>query len=185
MRIPRTWARWPTRIPSATFATVRRGWDPDAVRAFLTAVAAELQRAHGRIAELEAATPAAVDLSALPDDEIARLVGEETAAVLATAREGATALRLRAEAKATELLDDAAAEANRVREAASEDAARRRAEAAEVAAAEIADARPDLIVQAGWMHLFTSAFLDRFPGERSWRQNKSGSAFGTQKNDSR
>jgi len=29
--------------------------------------------------------------------------------------------------------------------------------------AEIADARPDLIVQAGWMHLFTSAFLDRFP----------------------
>ncbi|MEM9200016.1 MAG: phosphoribosylglycinamide formyltransferase [Actinomycetota bacterium] len=30
-------------------------------------------------------------------------------------------------------------------------------------AAEVADARPDLIVQAGWMHLFTSAFLDRFP----------------------
>lgn len=30
-------------------------------------------------------------------------------------------------------------------------------------AAEIADTRPDLIVQAGWMHLFTAAFLDRFP----------------------
>ena len=30
-------------------------------------------------------------------------------------------------------------------------------------AVEVADARPDLIVQAGWMHLFTSAFLDRFP----------------------
>lgn len=30
-------------------------------------------------------------------------------------------------------------------------------------AAEVADARPDLVVQAGWMHLFTSAFLDRFP----------------------
>ena len=30
-------------------------------------------------------------------------------------------------------------------------------------AAGIADARPDLVVQAGWMHLFTSAFLDRFP----------------------
>ncbi len=29
--------------------------------------------------------------------------------------------------------------------------------------AEVADARPDLVVQAGWMHLFTSAFLDRFP----------------------
>lgn len=30
-------------------------------------------------------------------------------------------------------------------------------------AAEVADARPDLIVQAGWMHLFTNAFLERFP----------------------
>ena len=30
-------------------------------------------------------------------------------------------------------------------------------------AAEITDARPTLIVQAGWMHLFTAAFLDRFP----------------------
>ena len=30
-------------------------------------------------------------------------------------------------------------------------------------AVEVADAAPDLIVQAGWMHLFTAAFLDRFP----------------------
>ena len=164
----------PTRIPSATFATVRRGWDPDAVRAFLTAVAAELQRAHGRIAELEAAAPAAVDLSALADDEIARLVGEETAAVLATAREGATALRLRAEAKATELLDDAAAEANRVREAASEDAARRRAEAAEVAAAEIADAKErgrEMVAEANRHRDQVSAALEqRRRAARDWAQ---------------
>ena len=164
----------PTRIPSATFATVRRGWDPDGVRAFLTAVAAELQRAHGRIAELEAATPAAVDLSALPDDEIARLVGEETAAVLATAREGATALRLRAEAKATELLDEAAAEANRVREAASEDAARRRAEAAEVAAAEIADAKErgrEMVAEANRHRDQVSAALEqRRRAARDWAQ---------------
>ena len=164
----------PTRIPSATFATVRRGWDPDGVRAFLTAVAAELQRAHGRIAELEAAAPATVDLSALPDDEIARLVGEETAAVLATAREGATALRLRAEAKATELLDDAAAEANRVREAASEDAARRRAEAAEVAAAEIADAKErgrEMVAEANRHRDQVSAALEqRRRAARDWAQ---------------
>ncbi|MGA1568941.1 MAG: DivIVA domain-containing protein, partial [Ilumatobacteraceae bacterium] len=164
----------PTRIPSATFATVRRGWDPDAVRAFLTAVAAELQRAHGRIAELEAAAPGAVDLSALPDDEIARLVGEETAAVLATAREGATALRLRAEAKATELLDDAAAEANRVREAASEDAARRRAEAADVAAAEIADAKErgrEMVAEANRHRDQVSAALEqRRRAARDWAQ---------------
>lgn len=41
---------------------------------------------------------------------------------------------------------------------------RRAREAYDAALAdEIADLRPDLIVQAGWMHLFTSAFLDRFP----------------------
>lgn len=31
-------------------------------------------------------------------------------------------------------------------------------------ACEIAEVHPDLVVQAGWMHLFSSAFLDRFPG---------------------
>lgn len=30
-------------------------------------------------------------------------------------------------------------------------------------AAEVSAANPDLVIQAGWMHLFTSAFLDRFP----------------------
>ena len=30
-------------------------------------------------------------------------------------------------------------------------------------AAEIAELQPDLIVHAGWMHVFTAAFLDRFP----------------------
>jgi len=33
----------------------------------------------------------------------------------------------------------------------------------EALAAEVVAARPDLVVQAGWMHLFTGAFLDRFP----------------------
>jgi formyltetrahydrofolate-dependent phosphoribosylglycinamide formyltransferase len=50
------------------------------------------------------------------------------------------------------------------REAAPDDARRARERYDAALAAEIADARPDLIVQAGWMHVFTSAFLDRFPG---------------------
>ena len=50
------------------------------------------------------------------------------------------------------------------REAVPDDARRARERFDAALAAEIADARPDLIVQAGWMHLFTSAFLDRFPG---------------------
>ena len=50
------------------------------------------------------------------------------------------------------------------REAVPDDPRRARERYDAALAAEIADARPDLIVQAGWMHLFTSAFLDRFPG---------------------
>jgi len=50
------------------------------------------------------------------------------------------------------------------REAVPDDSRRARESYDAALAAEIADARPDLIVQAGWMHLFTSAFLDRFPG---------------------
>lgn len=49
------------------------------------------------------------------------------------------------------------------REAVPDDPRRARERYDAALAAEIADARPDLIVQAGWMHLFTSAFLDRFP----------------------
>jgi len=30
-------------------------------------------------------------------------------------------------------------------------------------AVEVAEHRPDLVVQAGWMHLFTHAFIDHFP----------------------
>ena len=50
------------------------------------------------------------------------------------------------------------------REAVPDDPRRAREHYDAALAAEIADARPDLIVQAGWMHLFTSAFLDCFPG---------------------
>ncbi|MCH1452253.1 MAG: phosphoribosylglycinamide formyltransferase [Acidimicrobiales bacterium] len=50
------------------------------------------------------------------------------------------------------------------REAVPDDPRRARERYDAALAAEIADARPDLIVQAGWMHLFTSTFLDRFPG---------------------
>jgi len=50
------------------------------------------------------------------------------------------------------------------REAVPDDPRRAREHYDAAFAAEIADPRPHLTVQAGWMHLFTSAFLDRFPG---------------------
>ena len=164
----------PTRIPAVSFTSVRRGWDPDEVRTFLTAVAAELQRAQQRIAELESADPPAVDLGSLPDDEVARLVGEETARVIATAREGATALRARAEATAAELLDEATIEANRVREAAAEEASRRRSEAAAAAAAEISEAKErgrEMVAEANrHRDHVASALEQRRRAARDWAQ---------------
>lgn len=164
----------PTRIPAVSFTSVRRGWDPDEVRTFLTAVAAELQRAQQRIADLESAAPPAVDLGSLPDDEVARLVGEETARVLATAREGATALRARAEATAAELLDEATVEANRVREAAAEEASRRRSEAAAAAAAEISEAKErgrEMVAEANrHRDHVASALEQRRRAARDWAQ---------------
>ena len=164
----------PTRIPAVSFTSVRRGWDPDEVRTFLTAVAAELQRAQQRIADLESAVPPAVDLGSLPDDEVARLVGEETARVLATAREGATALRARAEATAAELLDEATVEANRVREAAAEEASRRRSEAAAAAAAEISEAKErgrEMVAEANrHRDHVASALEQRRRAARDWAQ---------------
>ena len=46
------------------------------------------------------------------------------------------------------------------------DDARQAREAYDAAlATEVADVSPDLVIQAGWMHLFTSSFLDRFPNQ--------------------
>lgn len=118
----------PSAVAQAEFSLTRKGFAPDEVRAFLVAVGAELERAASRLAMLESELAQArrerLDLGAIDDDTLSTMVGEETAAVLRTAREGAATLRARAEQSATEMLDAAAAEAERLRRESADAAAR-------------------------------------------------------------
>ncbi|MGD9705849.1 MAG: DivIVA domain-containing protein [Acidimicrobiia bacterium] len=136
----------PAAVASASFATVRRGFDADEVRDFLRMVAAELSRLQERERYLERELqnahrrPAAGDVE-LDEETVTALLGEETARVLSTAREAAGQIRGRAEEGASRLLRDAQDEAARVREEAELEIARRRHDAAQDAEAEVELAR--------------------------------------------
>jgi DivIVA domain-containing protein len=136
----------PASVAEATFPTARRGFDQAEVRDLLRAVAAELGRLQERERFLErelrtARTSGPID--ELPADEatLTRLLGEETARVLTTARESAAQIRQKAEEAAAQLVREAADEAQRLRADAEIEAARRRNEATAEAEAEIALAK--------------------------------------------
>ncbi len=136
----------PASVAEASFPTSRRGFDQAEVRDLLRAVAAELGRLQERERFLErelrtARSSGPVD--ELPVDEAAltRLLGEETARVLTTARESAAQIRHKAEEAASQLVREAADEAQRLRSDAEIEAARRRNEATAEAEAEIALAK--------------------------------------------
>jgi DivIVA domain-containing protein len=136
----------PASIADAAFATTRRGFDQSEVRDFLRMVAAELGRLQERERFLERELRTAQvspDLSSvqLDDQTLTRLLGEETARVLTTARESAAEIRHKAEQAAAQLLSEASDEANRVREEADVEASRRRADAAADAEAELSMAK--------------------------------------------
>jgi DivIVA domain-containing protein len=136
----------PASVADAGFSTSRRGFDQQEVREFLRMVAAELGRLRERERFLERELRTAQtnpDLSAarLDDQELTRLLGEETARVLATARESAGEIRRKAEEAAAQLLNEAADEAARLREEAEVEASRRRADAGADAEAELAMAK--------------------------------------------
>lgn len=137
----------PSAVAQAEFTIARKGFAPDEVRAFLVAVGAELERAASRLTALEAELAQArrerLDLAEIDDDTLSTMVGDETAAVLRTAREGAAALRARAEQSTAELLDSAATEAARLRQSAEEESARLRRESADAAARVLADAKAE------------------------------------------
>lgn len=128
-------------IATRTFPSSFRGWDPDEVRVHLVKVAelvrsltqrqSELER---RLAEAETAARRA-DTSQLDPDEIAEVLGEETARVLRTARESAAEMRTKAEERVAQLSKQAADDAARIRgEAEAERDAARKATAEEAAA---------------------------------------------------
>jgi DivIVA domain-containing protein len=132
----------PAAVADASFGTGRRGFDQGEVRDFLRMVAAELGRLQERERFLERELRDAQsnpDLNAveLDDAALTRLLGEETARVLTTARASANEIRDKAEKSGAQLLMEASDEAARVREEADIEAARRRADAAADAEAEL------------------------------------------------
>lgn len=136
----------PAAVADASFGTVRRGFDQSEVRDFLRMVAAELGRLQERERFLERelrASQSDPDLSSvqLDDEALTRLLGEETARVLTTARESAVEIRQKAEQSASQLLSEASDEAARVREEAEIEASRRRSDAAADAEAELSMAK--------------------------------------------
>ena len=146
----------PASVADASFGTARRGFDQGQVRAFLRMVAAELGRLQERERFLErelrvAQTNPDLDAAHLDDAALTRLLGEETARVLTTARESAREIREKAEENAARLLSEASEEAARVREQADLDAARVRADATADAESEIEMAKQqgrDMVTEA-------------------------------------
>jgi DivIVA domain-containing protein len=132
----------PASVSSAQFQTSRRGFDQTEVRDFLRMVAAELARLQERERFLERELRSAQQLrgeggSSIDDDTATRLLGEEAARILQTAREAAVQIRTRAEDGSARLLREATDEAQRLREEAEIEAARRRQDASSDAEAEL------------------------------------------------
>ena len=136
----------PASVAEAAFGTSRRGFDQNEVKDFLRMVAAELGRLQERERFLErelrtAQTNPDLDNVRFDDATLTRLLGEETARVLGTAREAATEIREKAELNAARLLSEASDEALRLREEAEVEASRRRSDASSDAEAELAMAK--------------------------------------------
>lgn len=136
----------PTAVAGATFGTSRKGFDQQEVREFLRMVSAELGRLQERERflerELRSAQAASTgELTTIDEDTATRLLGEETARILTTARESGAAIKAKAEDAAAKLLKDATDEATRMRQEADVESARRRRDAAADAEAELAMAK--------------------------------------------
>jgi DivIVA domain-containing protein len=132
----------PASVSAAQFPVSRRGYDQAEVRDFLRTVAAEQARLQERERALERELRAAQlsrsgSNAVIDEDTATRLLGEEAARVLQTAREAAAQIRGRAEESSARLLREATDEAQRLREEAEIEAARRRQDAAADSEAEL------------------------------------------------
>ncbi len=132
----------PASVSSAQFPTSRRGYDQAEVRDFLRMVAAEQARLQERERFLERELRASQQAGAagpltIDDETATRLLGEEAARLLQTARESAAQIRARAEEGSARILRDATDEAQRIREEAEIESARRRQDASADAEAEL------------------------------------------------
>ena len=121
-----------TGIARRQFSTVRKGYDPTEVRAFLN----ELSEVVGRIQREEAheheraerAETRAQLAEQLDEHRLVELLGEETARVLEAAREASAGIRTKAEESAARMIREAQAEAHSLTDQAEREAAGRRSE---------------------------------------------------------
>ncbi len=121
-----------TGIARRHFSTVRKGYDPTEVRAFLN----ELSEVVGRIQRVEAheheraerAETRAHLAEQLDEHRLVELLGEETARVLEAAREAAGGIRSKAEESAARMIREAQVEAHALTDQAEREAATRRTE---------------------------------------------------------
>lgn len=119
-------------IPQRAFGVVRRGFDPEEVRAFLELVARELQLAERREQELLHELTAAEERARHPvldEGVLTHALGQRSAAVLRNAHEEAARIALAAEEAAAGILRDAQQQATEVQVGAESQAAERIAEA--------------------------------------------------------
>jgi hypothetical protein len=130
----------PSDLEHAVLSTARRGFAQDEVRDLLATAAAALAGARRRADELERALAQAEESSSarsdVGEDDLIAALGEETTAVLRSAREAAADLRAKAEETATRVVGEAQEEAERLRGAA-DTVLEERTREAETAAAEL------------------------------------------------
>src|SRR5215472_3468795 len=107
----------PESVQARGFASAFRGYDAGEVKAFLAKVANELKAWRERADQLESAWHSAEERAARPpvldEDTLMAAVGEETAAILRTARAAAADLRAKAAEETEKQRTDAQAEAER------------------------------------------------------------------------
>jgi DivIVA domain-containing protein len=136
---------YPLRISASevarhTFGTARRGYDPDAVRAFLETVAREIQAFEAHDQELRTALAEAEERAAHPVLDQATLsaaLGQQSAQVLRNAHDEAARITQIAEESAASTLRDAHQQAGELQIQAESAAAARIAEAELAAAAQL------------------------------------------------
>ncbi len=161
----------PSAVSTATFTTSRRGFDQNEVRDLLRMVAAELARLQEREKFLERELRTAQRGNpnaavALDEEVVTRLLGEEAARILQTAREAASQIKIRAEENSSRLLREATDEAQRLREEAEIESSRRRQDASADAEAELQMAKQqgrDMVNEA-------RAYRERVLGELARRR---------------
>jgi DivIVA domain-containing protein len=121
-----------TGIARRHFSTVRKGYDPTEVRAFLhdlSEIVGRLQRAEShQLDRAERAEARAQLAEQLDEHRLVELLGAETARVLEAAREAAGDIRAKAEESAARMVRDAQGEAHALIDQAERDGADRQRE---------------------------------------------------------